>query len=314
MPHHLELLDEPTWTAQAAAHERRVDELTADRLSRAARGEKHPAEDFLSHYYSLRPAQLRRWHPGAGVVLLGTADGERARWRDHVVVRTEAGPGVTLHVDAWLARRRDAVRHVRDLLAATASRPIHLGCFALHEWAMVYRLAQDDVRHPAWPLRLGSAGSDRVVETHRIRCTHYDAFRFFAPQARPLNQVQPRREDQLDLEQPGCLHAIMDLYKWAYKLLPAVPSELVVDAFRLARQARVLDVRASPYDLRALGYEPVRVETAEGKAEFADEQQRLADRGALMRDRLLAICDDLLAAPSVARSDSSPPAPPVVAQ
>ena len=31
------------------------------------------------------------------------------------------------------------------------------------------------------------------------------------------------REDQVALEQPGCLHATMDLYKWAYKLGPAVP-------------------------------------------------------------------------------------------
>ena len=30
--------------------------------------------------------------------------------------------------------------YVRDLLAAVAFRPPHLGCFGLHEWAMVYRL------------------------------------------------------------------------------------------------------------------------------------------------------------------------------
>ena len=36
---------------------------------------KHPVHDFLFTYYSFRPAQLRRWSPGYGVVL---AD---ARWR-----------------------------------------------------------------------------------------------------------------------------------------------------------------------------------------------------------------------------------------
>jgi len=297
--HRREVLPEADWVARAAGHAERVDELLADRLRRAELGEKHPAEDFLSHYYSLRPARLRRWHPGADVVLLGTEDGERAGWRDHVVVETEHGRGVTLDVDAWLARRGDAVRRVRDLLAATADRAAHLACFALHEWAMVYGLAQDDVRHAAWPLRLGTAGSDQVVEAHRIRCTHFDAFRFFPPGARPLNQVQPRREDQLALEQPGCLHAVMDLYKWAYKLLPAVPSDVVLDAFRLAHRARTLDVRASPYDLRPLGYEPVEIETPEGKAQFVEQQQRLADEGAALRARLLTTCETLLSPAAV---------------
>ena len=30
----------------------------------------------------------------------------------------------------------------------------------------------------------------------------------------------------------------MDLYKWAYKLSPLVPSELVADCFELAREIR----------------------------------------------------------------------------
>ncbi len=62
----------------------------------------------------------------------------------------------------------------------------------------------------------------------------------------------------------------MDLYKHAYRLSPMVPSELVADCFELARDIRVLDMRASPYDLSDLGYSPVRVETAAGKQEYAD--------------------------------------------
>ena len=34
---------------------------------------KHPVHDFLFTYYSQRPAQLRRWHPGYGVALAGAA-------------------------------------------------------------------------------------------------------------------------------------------------------------------------------------------------------------------------------------------------
>ena len=112
------------------------------------------------------------------------------------------------------------------------------------------------MRHAAWPLRLGARGTDSVVEAASIRCTHYDAYRFFTPEALPRNAIRPSRETQVALEQPGCLHANMDLYKWAYKLGPIVPGELLLDCFELARDIRELDMRASPYDLSALGYEP----------------------------------------------------------
>src|SRR4051812_43338465 len=114
------------WAALEAAHHARVDELLAGHLDRAQRGEKHPVEDFLFTYYSLRPAQLRRWHPGAGVVLLGDDAelGERLSWRDHV--RTdEPSPGVTLDDRAFLARRGEALRRTVALLEATARRPAH---------------------------------------------------------------------------------------------------------------------------------------------------------------------------------------------
>ena len=57
---------EPEWRARRSEHERRVDGWTAGHLSRREHGEKHPVADFLFTYYSYRPAQLRRWHPGAG--------------------------------------------------------------------------------------------------------------------------------------------------------------------------------------------------------------------------------------------------------
>jgi hypothetical protein len=159
---------------------------------------------------------------------------------------------------------------------------------------MVYRLPQTDVRHASWPLRLGASGTDEVVESHRISCTHFDAFRFFTDEARPLNTVAPTSDDRPDFEQPGCLHAGMDLYKHAYRLTPLVPSELVADCFELARDIRVLDMRASPYDFGELGYAPVRVETAAGKAEYAAGQRVFAERGAPLRQRLLDECDRLL--------------------
>jgi hypothetical protein len=85
----------------------------------------------------------------------------------------------------------------------------------------------------------------------------------------------------------------MDLYKWSYKLSPLVESELVADCFALARDIRALDMQASPYDLASLGYEPVRVETAEGRAEYAARQRRFAARAAPLRARLVEAIDAL---------------------
>jgi hypothetical protein len=87
----------------------------------------------------------------------------------------------------------------------------------------------------------------------------------------------------------------MDLYKWAYKLAPACPGELMADCFELAVAVRELDMRASPYDLAALGRPPVRIETPEGKAEYVAAQRRFAEQGAGLRRRLLDVCDALLA-------------------
>ena len=157
---------------------------------------------------------------------------------------------------------------------------------------MVYRT--DAPRHDAVPLRLGAAGTDAVVESLPVHCTHHDAFRFFTAAARPRNALQPARDDQLAHEQPGCLHATMDLYKWAYKLAPATPSELLADCFALAVDVRDRDMRASPYDLSDLGYPPVPIETAGGRAEYARAQAGFADRAAPLRSHLVELCDGVL--------------------
>ena len=253
------------WRPRQAAHAQRVDAWTAGHRDRAARGEPHPIEDFLFTYYSHRPSRLRRWSPGLGVHLEG--------WPDE---------------QPWLTvpdRGRRTAAWVADLLERTASRPAQLGCFGLHEWAMVYR---SGTRHEV-PLRLGAEGTAAVVEGAQLRCTHHDAFRFFTDAARPLNLLQPTREDQAALEQPGCLHANMDLYKWAYKLSPWVPAELVADCFDLARRVRVLDMAASPYDFASLGLAPVQVETADGRAAYVLQQKGFAAEASVLRERLRVV-------------------------
>ena len=279
------------WRARRDAHERRVDAWIGPHLERRRSGLKHPVEDFLFRYYSFRPAQLRRWHPGAGVAL-DRAD--LAEFGRDYRSADETGGAITLDVDAILARRRDTVAWIRDLLTATAGRSGNFGCFGMHEWAMVYRQAQHETRHNAWPLRLSPERTAAVVEQTRIHCSHFDAYRFFTKFARPLNQLTPTRESQARLEQPGCLHANMDLYKWAYKLSPLVSSELIADCFALAHDIRDLDMRASPYDLADLGYRPILVETPEGRAEYATSQRAFADRAARLRDELIRACAALV--------------------
>lgn len=209
------------------------------------------------------------------------------------------------------------------------NRRIRIHTYKAHEWAMLYHPtgSTDPPPHKyqRLPLRISQQTLNDFVEARPIRCggerylipvytqppflfsriwthvdrinrcTHYDAFRFFTPAARPLNvygaDLAKRRPGQIQHEQPGCLHAGMgawrshvdlkrlvtasashhllltvadrftqphtrphttDLFKWALKLGPYAPSDLVVEALRLAVQCRVLDMRASPYDLRGL--------------------------------------------------------------
>jgi hypothetical protein len=244
---------------------------------------KHPVHDFLFTYYSQRPAQLRRWHPGYGVALAEAPEYDGLKgYLDGTVTA------------AYVASQRVLLTTLVRLLRATASRPANFGCFGMHEWAMVYRLPEDETRHADWPLRLGPSGTDEVVESHRIACSHFDAYRFFTPSAAPLNTLSPTSADRAEFEQPACLHAGMDLYKHAFRLTPMISSDLVADCFELARDIRELDMRAAPYDLEDLGYSPVRIETAAGKAEYAEAQRAFASRGEPLRARLVEECERLL--------------------
>lgn len=286
------VLSRDRWRAEEEEHHERADAMTAARRHRAARGQKHPVDDFLFTYYGYKPALLRRWHPGAGVLLRDAAD--RTTWRWYLV---DAAGDARVDAAAYRAEKSILLRAVRGILRATAGREGAFGCFGMHEWAMVY--GSDATRHSI-PLRLGAAATDAVVEAHELRCTHFDAFRFFTPDAVPRNRHPLTRHDQAEREQPGCLHAGMDLYKWAVKLGPLVPGTLLLDAFELARDIRTLDMRASPYDLTDWGYAPVPVETPAGKAEYVRRQRVFAARGQRIRAQLLGALEGSPTAPSLA--------------
>ncbi|HEY7176370.1 MAG TPA: 3-methyladenine DNA glycosylase [Micromonosporaceae bacterium] len=285
MPAVRRVLATADWRARSAAHESRADALTEGHRDRKAAGRKHAIEDFLYTYYSTRPSLLRRWHPGYGVGLEGSAPHSGWRW-----YATNDGI-VNLDRSSYLRDRAETVEFVHRLLTATASRPAFTGCFGLHEWAMVYRA--DERRHQL-PLRLGQRATDTVVESHPIRCTHFDAYRFFTNEAVELNRVRPTRESQPDMEQPGCLHASMDCHKWAGKVGPAVPGDLALDCFALAHDVRRLDMQASPYDLTAYGERAVAIETSDGKAEYVARQRALGERASVLRTRLIEVCEGVL--------------------
>jgi len=291
----LRVLTPGDWTRLRDRHAADADRLTAAHRERRSRGERHPVWDFMFHYYPVKPSQLRRWNPGAGAGLLLNGMPEAAA-RDtalpgpskfHHRVMTGAGEVWTVDTDAFFTARADSVTFIHRLLRATAGRSPRFSCFGMHEWAMVYH---GSPRHPE-PLRLGREATDRLVEERPVNCTHFDAFRFFTPDAVPMNSCILTRESQVDSEQPGCLHATMDLYKWATKLGPLVPGDLWLDTFRLACEIRATDMEAGPYDLSAWGHDPVPVETAGGRAEFARRQRSFADRGQRLRRRLTELLE-----------------------
>jgi hypothetical protein len=270
------------WREREEEHAARAEALTAGHRERASRGEKHPVWDFLFTYYSYKPAVLRRWHPGPGVELRDAGREERAGWRWYAP--GDAPGSLAVDAEGFEREKPQLASLVETMLRRTASRPGRFGCFGLHEWAMVYR--QRDHRHPQ-SLRLGQDGTDAVVDAHELRCTHFDAFRFFTPEAVPRNAEPLSRDGQPAREQPGCLHAGMDVYRWAVKLGPLVPGELLLDAFELAGDIRRLDMEASPYDLSEWGFSPVPIETPEGKAEYVRRQRAFAERGNALRHRIL---------------------------
>ncbi|MBI3885867.1 MAG: 3-methyladenine DNA glycosylase [Opitutae bacterium] len=284
------VLAEPEWQTRRRAHEQRVSAWTTPHQQRAARGEKNPVEDFLFGYYRHRPSWLRRWHPGPEVVLQGEAAKEFLRRPEY----HETAGGVALNLAALAPKRREAVAWIHNLLQLTRDRAPVFGCFGLHEWAMVYRQTPEQVRHAQWPLRFAPEEIARIVEAQPVRCSHFDAFRFFTPPAAPLNRLQPTRATVPEHEQRGCLHANMDLYKWAFKLAPFTPSELTADCFALARDIREVDMRASPYDLAGLGCAPIKIEAPEGRADYERHQRDFAERSQPLRARLLALCGRLL--------------------
>jgi len=267
------------WQIAQDQHRLLVADWVKPRLTRRSLGLKHPVDDFMFEYYPISAKKLQTWHPGFQY-RLEYVDAENDFAENIYCVAAE----VYLKPE-WIQNQQDSLAIEIDFLTASASRPARTGCFGLHEWAMV--LGQDELRHNEWPLRISQAQIAKTIEEVGLRCTHFDAFRFFTDQARPLNPLQLIRANQIEVEQPGCLHANMDLYKIAMRWVPILGSLFARQCFRLARDIRTLDMQSAPYDLSELGVQPIKIETPQGRLRFAQQQKVFSDRAQFLRKKMI---------------------------
>jgi len=192
----------------------------------------------------------------------------------------------------------------RSILETTMSNEPVLSCYGLHEWAMQYR-PEGAPPPPSGKyqshltLRVSREEINATVERKGIRCTHVDALRFFAPGAGELNRHGSvlERTDQLDLEQPGCVHAHMDLLKVALRIQPLLDPDLLIEILSTALDARALDVGASPYDCsgyslvggdRRRVVEVIPIETSVGRDLYRKLQTDLMREASAVRADLLS--------------------------
>lgn len=272
------------WRAEQTAHRNRAIALTNGRRARKQIGERDPVDDFMFEYYPYTPTKLETWFPGAGVMLKVDASDEF-----DFPNYTSNGKVCELN-EEYLVRHQVRIDSTLELLRNTQLREATLNCFGLHEWAMVYQADRHNIRHGD-PFRVSQDQIDSLIVEVGLRCTHIDAFRFFTEEAAPQNlnrlNIVPTRDNQKDIEQPGCLHANMDLYKHCMWFQPMIPGGLVLDCFELAREARTLDMQASPYDLVKYGYEPIKIEEGAGRATYVVRQRYLSQRAQNLRQRLV---------------------------
>lgn len=287
---HFSILQHHEWQQRASKHQEFVRQWTVPFRERRRVGKSHPVHDFLFVYYRYSSAKLEDWHPGIGFRLENAAELKQFSGSAY---RQDKGD-VLCDPDLVRKKERDRMVWIVDLLRRTQKNRANYSCLGLHEWAMVYQA--EEIRHEnTTGFRLSQSEIDRVVESRPLTCSHFDAFRFFASSARPLNRLTPTLLERPVFEQPACIHANMDLYKWAFKSMPWIGSDLLRRCFELAMSARAIDMRASPYDLSEYQeYEPIKIETAAGRAEYEREQSRIANAAAPLREELIHAIEQVL--------------------
>lgn len=284
------LLSINEWTTKAKNHAAQLNPFADAFVRRKSSKQTHPVHDFLFTYYTFSPQKLKQWVPS----FEDTLEVNNQVLQDYpwLVADWFKINGNILSLNLARFQATELTQFIRKLCEQISLRPARFGCFGLHEWAMVYK--SKEIRHQGYRLRVLPDELAKFVESQTLCCTHYDAYRFFTEEARPLNILNPVLETRLEMEQGGCVHTNMDIYKWAGKLWPWIGSDFIAKAFFLALDARELDMRASPYDLRDNGFTPICIETEEGRRIYQQEQQQLAEKAAPLRHELHRFCKLLL--------------------
>jgi len=281
------------WTRRAKGHSASVIPFTDAFVKRRSLGQTHPVHDFLFTYYNCSPQKLKQWIPAIGETLQVTPQiQEEYPWFSDYWFLTEENV-LSLNKKRVPDYTHGLASFVATLCDNILQKAPRYGCYGLHEWAMVYKSTDQELRHKGYRLRLSTTELAHFVEQQSICCSHYDAYRFFTKEAHPLNLLNPTLDTRLDMEQGGCVHANMDIYKWAIKLWPWIGSDFLAKAFFLALEGRELDMRASPYDLREAGFEPICIETENGRKQYQKEQQALYERATPLRKELRLFCSHL---------------------
>jgi hypothetical protein len=285
------------WQRKAKIHEALITPITDFFLKQRGNGIKNPVHDFLFTYYNFSPAKLKQWIPAFDVELEMTEDLRvKNPWFNDQWFFFN-GNLLSLNKTRIQTSTFKAATFIEKLMENILQQEPRFSCFGLHEWAMVYKCTPDAIRHQGYKLRVTPENLAKFVESQRICCSHYDAYRFFTEEARPLNLLNPVLETRLEMEQAGCLHVNMDLYKWATRLWPWIGSDFIAKAFLLAKKGRELDMRASPYDLSDEGFLPICIETEKGRQEYVKLQKQYTAESIPLREELLGFCKKLAGLP-----------------
>ena len=257
---------------------------------------KHPIFNFLHYYYSFSYDELSKYSLGilnqneltdvtltdGDVINLKYFDFDSNQYNIKKMLADNNKLGKTYVNDIYKRY---------EILLNSMSKPPNLKCFGKHEWAMLYNptFTNRTNHQPLLSLRVNQTIINQVVEDSIIHCTHFDAYRFFQPEAKPLNENNLSRQKQEEYENIACIHYNMDLFKYAYAIYPLCSSELLLNCLELAIYARKVDMLASPYDVQQYipDMNPINIETIEGKKKYIQEQENIMQKARLLREELL---------------------------
>ncbi|MBA2729078.1 MAG: hypothetical protein H0U49_13020, partial [Parachlamydiaceae bacterium] len=148
------VLPEEIWTARAKIHHALVGPMCDAFISRRAIGLTHPVHDFLFTYYNCSPQKLKQWIPSLDERLETSQDiAEEYPYLSGYWFYSHAN-SLSVNKDRILEKTRQQATFVADLCSNILQRTPRYHCFGMHEWAMVYKLSPEDIRHKGHRLRL----------------------------------------------------------------------------------------------------------------------------------------------------------------